>query len=216
MLTVTGWTVTGLTSTGLASVGRATTASAAGTASTNSASEMQAYANALQRRAKVAKVHRPLGIATWAAMGLTSVFGVIQFYNLYGARKLEDTPCVVGNAILGQGQCSGTPAWHSGLARATGVLYAATFTLSLLMPDPGISKGDSEYARNLRKHKTLRWVHFAGMITQVALGVFIANADRYGLDRANDYGAMRRLSIVHAATGTITFGAMTWAALTMM
>jgi hypothetical protein len=94
----------------------------------------------------------------------------------------------------------------------TTALYAATFTLSLMMPDPdGLDEGDSDYAKNLRMHKILRWVHFVGMISQLALGVVIANAESFGLDRANDFGTLQALSATHMAIGLVTFGALTWA-----
>ncbi len=171
------------------------------------------YNQQLQERADLAGIHRPLGIATWAAMGVTLLLGGIQYHNLYGTGSaLEDTPCVQGNAIFGQGQCSGTPYLHLISSMATTALYTATFVTSVLMPDPGdLDEGDSEYAENLRQHKVLRWVHFGGMIAQLALGAVIANAESFGLDRANDYGTLQALSTVHLGLGIVTFGAMTWA-----
>jgi hypothetical protein len=59
-------------------------------------------------------------------------------------------------------------------------------------------------------HKLLRWVHFGGMLAQIALGIVIAN-DIGGLDRANDYDTLQTLATVHLATGVITYGALTWA-----
>ena len=177
-----------------------------------------AYAEMMRRRAALTRIHRPLGIATYAAMASAVVLGGIQYHNLYGFfAGRDDNPCARGTALFGQGQCSGTPWPHRISGLGTGVLYASTFAVSLLMPDPGdLTEGESEYARNLRMHKLLRWVHFGGMLLQVALGYLVANSERIGLDRANDYGTMQALSTVHMATGLVTFGAMTWGMLIML
>ena len=74
----------------------------------------------------------------------------------------------------------------------------------------------SAFARSLRTHKWLRWVHFGGMAVQAVLGVFSANSDLIGLDRANDYTTLQALSTVHLTTGLLTLGALTWAALLML
>ena len=175
--------------------------------------DMAEYGRMIQERAELAEIHRPLGIATWAAMGITLLLGGIQYHNLYGTfGSLEDTPCVQGDAIFGQGQCSGTPWAHLISSMVTTALYTATFTVATLMPDPGdLDEGDSDYASNLRTHKILRWIHFGGMLAQVALGIIIANSENFGLDRANDFGTLQALSTVHMALGLVTFGAMTWA-----
>lgn len=180
--------------------------------------EMRAFANQMKKRKSLAKIHKPLGIATWAAMGITVALGTIQYYNLYGFfSPLEDTPCVKGNAIFGQGQCSGTPLLHLSTAVATGALYTGTLALSLLMPDPAdASTGKGDYAKKLRMHKLLKWIHLGGMIAQFALGVVIANSATFGLDRANNYGTLQALSTVHMGIGFATFGAMTWAGLLML
>jgi hypothetical protein len=174
------------------------------------------YGAMMRRRAEIRAIHKPLGIATWAAMGITLTLGFFQWHNLYGPfQPLENTPCVTGDGLIfGEGQCTGTPWVHLVSALVTTALYASTFTLSLLMPDPGgLDEGDSSFAKNLRFHKILRWVHFIGMVAQLGLGLVIANADSFGLDRANDYDALQALSAVHMGIGVVTFGAMTGAAL---
>jgi hypothetical protein len=175
---------------------------------------MGEYAALMRRRAEIMSIHKPLGIATWAAMGITLGLGFIQNANLYGPfASLENTPCVTGDGIIfGESQCGGVPWLHLTSAMVTTGLYAATFALSLLMPDPdNLDEGDSAYASNLRLHKVLRWVHFVGMIAQLALGIVIANGDAFGLDRANDYDALQALTLTHMGIGLVTFGAMTWA-----
>src|SRR5688572_8385366 len=46
--------------------------------------EQAEYLRQVKKRNSLAKVHRPLGLATWAAMTVTVTLGVIQYYNLYG------------------------------------------------------------------------------------------------------------------------------------
>lgn len=181
-------------------------------------SQERAYFEALDERAQLSQWHRALGIATWGSVALTSILGVIQYYNLYGFFAGQGSnPCVTGDAIFGQSQCTGTPVLHAGSAALSAGLYYTTFTLSLLMPDPDdVSAGDSEFAQRLRTHKWLRWVHFGGMAAQALLGVVVANSELIGLDRANDYGTLQALSTVHLTTGLITLAALSWAALLML
>ena len=146
-------------------------------------------------------------------MTATVVLGYFQYYNLYGMFSgLSNTPCVEGRAIFGQNSCVRQPVPHLVSSIVTTALYSVTFGLSYRMPDPmGLSEGDSEYARNLRRHKRLRWVHLIGMAAQIGLGAIIANADKFGLSRANDYGTLQALSTVHFAIGLVTYAALTWA-----
>lgn len=171
------------------------------------------YAVQMKRRNSMADLHRPLGIATWTAMTAAVVLGTIQYYNLYGFfSKLEDTPCVQGEAIFGDSQCFGTPWPHAVAAGVTTLLYSATFTLGALMPDPdNLSEGPGEFASTLRLHKFLRWVHFGGMVLQAVLGIVIANPSTFGLAREADFDTLQALSTVHLASGLVTYGALTWA-----
>lgn len=170
-------------------------------------------ADQMRQRGEIAKIHRALGIATWASMTGTVLLGYFQYYNLYGMFSgLSDTPCVEGNAIFGQNACVRQPIPHLVSSMITTALYSVTFGLSYRMPDPmNLSEGDSEYARNLRRHKRLRWVHLIGMAAQIGLGAIIANADKFGLSRANDYRTLQALSTVHFAIGLVTYAALTWA-----
>lgn len=172
----------------------------------------------LAQRQRVARIHKWLGISTWSAMTVTMILGGIQYHNLYGAFDGRGSnPCVQGDAIFGQGQCTGTPWPHALSAAVTTGLYAATFTLSYFMPDPlDVAEQDSEAGRRLRTHKLLRWVHFGGMIAQAVLGVVVANGERFGLDRANDYRALQGLATVHLISGMVTYGALTWAGALML
>ena len=170
-------------------------------------------ADLVRKRAKIGNAHKWIGIATWSMMTLTVISGIIQFYNKYGWWDGQGSnPCVTGNAVFGQDQCRGTPAFHLSMAVITGALYFTAFGMSFTMPDPlGVSEGSSRRSRRLRTHKKLRWAHFSGMVAQILLGVVIANPEAFGLNRANDYNTLKALSTVHLATGLFTYGALTWA-----
>jgi hypothetical protein len=176
------------------------------------------FAEQMRRRQELAKVHKWLGIATWTAMTATVVLGTIQFHNVYGfGRGRDDTPCVQGEAIFGQQQCSGRAWPHFASALATTALYGATFGVSTVMPDPlEIAEQDTPRGRKLRTHKTLRWVHLSGMIGQVLLGIVIGSGQRFGLDRANNFGALKALGAVHMVAGIATYGALTWSGALML
>ena len=175
-------------------------------------------AELIQKRNKIKKVHKWFGITSWSLMTLSVVSGIIQFYNQYGWWDSQATnPCVEGTAILSQEACSGVPTPHLVLNTLTSAAYFTTFGLSFAMPDPlGVSEGDSKFAKKLRTHKVLRWVTFAGMLAQIGLGVASANSEWFGLDRANDYKALRGIATAHLAVSLVTYGAMTWAGAIMI
>ena len=175
-------------------------------------------AELIQKRNKIKKVHKWFGITTWSLMTLSVASGFVQFYNQYGWWQSQATnPCVEGSAIFTQKACSGVPTAHLVLNTVTSAAYFTTFGLSFAMPDPlGVSEGKSDFARKLRTHKILRWVTFAGMLAQIGLGVISANSEWFGLDRANDYKALRGLATAHMAVSLVTYGAMTWAGAIMI
>ncbi|MCC6877416.1 MAG: hypothetical protein IT378_24130 [Sandaracinaceae bacterium] len=187
------------------------------TAQADSAAEMRRFADEIRHRQQIADVHRVFGIATWSSMLLTGVLGFIQYFNHYGFFASRDsTPCVTGSAVFGQDQCWGTSWVHRVSAIATTALYGTTFSLSLLMPDPNhADQGSSAFADHLRTHKVLRWVHFGGMLAQIFLGLAIGQ-NWFGLDRANDYGALQALATVHQLIGWGTFGVLTAAGALMV
>jgi hypothetical protein len=180
--------------------------------------DKETYRLQLRKRAKLTKIHRTLGITTWALTGLAVIAGTIQWRNLYAGKTANDTPCVQGNAWLGQGQCWGTPWFHALTGFAAGAAYFSTLGVAIAMPDPdNASKGDSKYAKTLRTHKILRWVHLSGMVAQMVLGIVMANPKLSGdLDRASDYSTLRALSLVHLTSGYVTLGALSWAGTIML
>jgi hypothetical protein len=174
------------------------------------------YVLQLRKRAKIAKVHRTLGIATWAAMAITVITGTIQYRNLYGGGELAKTPCVEGNAWPNQNQCYGRELIHGIPGFVTAGLYFTTMGLAWAMPDPDkASQGDSKFAKTVRTHKILRWVHLTGMVAQIALGIVMANPN-LGLTRTENYDTLQALSRAHLGLGYATFGALTWAGTIML
>ncbi len=169
-------------------------------------------AGQMSRRARIARAHKRLGIATWGAMTATVITGTLQYANLYGFfAPLSETRCVRGNAFYGQRSCSGTPIPHVSTTAATVALYYTTFGLSYAMPDPiGLDRGDSESARTLRQHKRMRWIHFGGMALQGVLGAFVANPQLLGMNRYDDYRALQALATVHLLSGYATYGVLTY------
>lgn len=174
------------------------------------------YVLQLRKRAKIAKVHRTLGIATWAAMAITVITGTIQYRNLYGGGELAKTPCVQGNAWPNQNQCSGRELIHGIPGFVTAGLYFTTMGLAWAMPDPDkASEGNSKFAKTVRTHKILRWVHLTGMVAQIALGVVMSNP-KLALTRTDDYDKLQALSRAHLGLGYATFAALTWAGTIML
>jgi len=173
----------------------------------------ESVASMLERRARIGRVHRGLGLATFGAMTGAIVLGTIQYANLYGFfAPLERTRCVQGRAIFSQDACVRTPLPHLITSLTAGGLYYATFSLSFAMPDPvGLDRGNSDSARRLRTHKRLRWVHFSGMAAQMLLGMMIANSERFGLDRSNDFRTLQALATMHLVIGYATYGTLTYA-----
>lgn len=165
----------------------------------------------LARRARFARAHRRLGMATWGAMTAAVVTGTLVYINNYGFfAPASETRCVRGNTLLGD-DCVGSPVLHATSVGATAALYFTTFGLSFAMPDPiGLDRGNSESARTLRQHKRMRWIHFSGMLLQGVLGTVISNGQWFGLDRANDYRTLQALSTVHLLTGYATYGILTY------
>ncbi|NLE48557.1 MAG: hypothetical protein GX614_09160 [Sandaracinaceae bacterium] len=175
-------------------------------------------ARLLDKRRKIGKAHQWLGISTWIAMTAASVFGTIQYRNLYGFfSPLEATPCVEGRAIFGQDACIGRPVSHTTTVALGGALYFTTFGLSFAMPDPiGLDEGDSKSARRLRQHKRLRWAHLGGMAAQILLGILSANGDAFGLSRSENYRALQGIATAHLLVGYATYATLTWSGAIML
>lgn len=185
-------------------------------AAADEADEDRRYSEQVRERRELGQVHRALGIATWVSMTATVVLGFIQFYNLYGFGAGQDqNPCATGGAVFGQEQCYGNPWPHRISAITTTALYSATFALSFVMPDPNnASEGSGQFAERLRIHEVLRWVHLAGMVAQIGLGI-AHSANAFG-DRANDYDTLQTVAAIHQVIGWTTWGVLTAAGAIML
>lgn len=179
------------------------------------ADEDRRYTEQVRQRAEIGAIHRALGISTWIAMTATVILGMIQYSDLYGFGVGRDqNPCTTGHGVV-LNECSGVPWAHLIPATTTAVLYTATFTLSLIMPDPNdADSGNGQFAERLRIHEALRWVHLVGMVAQMVLGIGVANG-LFG-DRANDFDTQQVVAAVHQAIGWTTWGALTGAAAVML
>lgn len=169
------------------------------------------------RRARIASVHRAFGVATFVAMVATIWLGDLQYYDRYGLfDAYDETPCARGDTVLGYCDGAGWP--HVLAASVTGALYATTATLSVLMPAPpgDEAEGDSAWARALRQHRALRWVHLTGIVVQALLGPLIANPGLLGLDRREDHRLLQGLATAHFGVGVVTATALGWAAWLML
>ncbi len=173
--------------------------------------EKPTTADLVRQRNKIKRIHKIFGLTTWALTTVTVASGMVQYYNQYGWYQSQATnPCVQGTAWPNQRQCSGVPTAHLTLSTVTAVSFFTTWGLSFAMPDPlGVSEGDSKFARKLRAHKALRWVTFAGFLAQIGLGIVAANSEWFGIDRANNYNALRAIATAHLTVGWVTWGALT-------
>jgi hypothetical protein len=166
-----------------------------------------------ERRVQLRRTHRAMGIVTWLAMTATLTLGAIQFADEYGSGEYDQTRCALGNPILGEANCS-TPYAHIFGIAATAASYATTFGLSIALARAGGSEGagSSGLARRLRMHRALRWVHLAGMASQLVTGIVAANIG----SAEDEFDARRGLGIYHLVIGSITWVALTWAGATMI
>ncbi len=188
----------------------------ASTSATDEAEEDRRYTEQVRQRRELGQIHRALGIATWVSMTATVLLGFVQYYNLYGIGAGQDqNPCATGGAVFGQDQCYGIPWPHRISAITTTALYATTFTISLLLPDPNqVSQGPGAYADHLRIHQALRWVHLAGMLAQAFMGIGLTSG-LFG-DRANDYSTLQTVAAIHQVIGWTTWGVLTAAGAIML
>ena len=80
----------------------------------------------------------------------------------------------------------------------------------------GVLVGDDPASGRLRLHKSLAWVHGAGMILLPLLGVLAANPQMLGLDPSTDPGTVRdfqsAMRSVHTIVGYTTFAAFSFSA----
>ena len=174
-----------------------------------------AMAAQLAQRAQIRDVHRAFGIATWISLAGTLVLGGIQLHDDYGpfADSAVNTPCTAGGAVFTDYCFDAVPVPHLVSAAVSSALYYTTFTLSFFMPDPlGIADSPGWAGDRLRIHKTLRWLHFAGMVITSIFGAVTANLSPTDAD----FGTRQALAITHFALGTTTFALLSAAAIVIL
>jgi hypothetical protein len=156
-----------------------------------------------RRRAKLRIYHRSMGITTWISLASTVAIGTIRYANVIG---FGDPLCAEGGSpILGRsyGCGDGLRIQHLVSASFTTASYITTRTLAALMPDP-----DYEPSTRLRVHRTLSWVHLAGMIAMPILGFATSGTD--------DPSTRDALGAVHLVVGYSTLAAVSAAASLMV
>jgi hypothetical protein len=142
-----------------------------------------AFAQRVEKRRTMLKLHQGLGIATWAALAATTVVGQLQFDDRFR-----------GGGDTGRYR---TP--HKVLVATSATLFTATGLLGLLAPEPYRKRPAGLDTATL--HKVLMGVATAGMVAQVILGV--AARGKAGTTQERD------LAVAHQVIGYTTFGAMT-------
>lgn len=166
----------------------------------------------LRHRERSLRTHRAFGIAAWSSLLITEVLGTIQLVNQdswFGRGACASNPDAFGCR-----QSSLITGLHEGFAFTTVGLYLTAGIIAVSAADPEhASEGDGAAQRRLRLHKTLAWIHGAGMILLPLMGVISAYPQILGASsneaRADVGRAMRTL---HAIVGYSTFTAFTIAA----
>lgn len=189
----------------------------------------------LRMRERITRVHRGLGIATVASVGVTTILGTILTINqptllgrtemtadgtLYrGACETSVGTDAMGNPIYGGVGCGVLSPIHRVSSIISVGLYATTGGFALAMPDPEhVNQASDRRSVRLRIHKVAAWVHVTGMILQPLLGIFSVTPGLVGLDQQgsrtigewqvaqNNYAATLRT--VHEFVGFTTFAAL--------
>jgi hypothetical protein len=110
--------------------------------------------------------------------------------------------CYYGQKIIdGHRNFRGT---HQGFVTATIASYSLTGLLAVLSPPPLIRR-DEESTTSI--HKTLAWIHFAGMIATPILGNMIGGRRNFNIDRAHVHqiAAYATTAVFTAAMVVMTF-----------
>jgi hypothetical protein len=159
----------------------------------------------LRQRARITRVHRILGISTFASLVVTEFLGTFLALN---------RPTVFGDGTgcrceLGLPPGALNPL-HEISAFITVGLYAATGIFALSMPDPEhASAGNDRRGRTLRVHKALAWVHLTGMALQPILGVLSYDYGALGIHDNAHSDFARDMRTVHIVVGYATLAALT-------
>lgn len=148
----------------------------------------KALAAVVARRRAFLQAHQAAGLATWALMGTTVVYGRLDYADRYFGEETE--------------RYSST---HEKLGWTTGAAFAFTGLLAALAPEPypGRPRLDTTTL-----HKGSMALATLGVVSQLVLGVGI----RRGLGNLEE----RQLANAHQAVGLGTFAAMSVGAVTLV
>ncbi len=115
----------------------------------------------------------------------------------YGQRYLNTYPNVT------EGNAHSLYNTHQSLVTATIISYSATGLLSILSPPPLIRR--DEYS-TITLHKTLAWVHFAGMVLTPIIAKMIGrNIEDYKMAQFHQISAYITLTALTASMVVMTF-----------
>ncbi len=163
----------------------------------------------MRNRESTLRTHRAFAIAAWSTMLVTEALGTIQMVN-------QDT-------WFGRGNCASDPrgfaceqvslvqSLHETFAFITTGLYTTAGVLAVAAPDPDrASEGNGGAESRLRLHKTLAYIHGAGMIILPILGILSVHPEVFGIND-NDTRAdfTRATRTVHSLLGFATFATFT-------
>ncbi len=163
----------------------------------------------MRNRESTLRTHRAFAIAAWSTMLVTEALGTIQMIN-------QDT-------WFGRGNCASDPrgfaceqyslvqSLHETFAFITTGLYTTAGVLAVAAPDPDhASEGNGGAESRLRLHKTLAYIHGAGMIILPILGILSVHPEVFGIND-NDTRAdfTRATRTVHSVLGFATFATFT-------
>lgn len=179
-----------------------------------------------RRRAVTLRTHRAFALAAWGSLVVTEALGTMLAINQqtwFGRGNCRAAAEDMSQTrIFGPdfGCGGGLLALHETFAFLTVGLYTTAGVIAVTAPDPDHeSVGDGTQARTLRLHKTLAYVHAAGMILMPILGILSIhpelfldqNSPSYG-DNAQSFTSSMRS--IHTIVGFATLGALTAALIT--
>lgn len=163
----------------------------------------------MRNRESTLRTHRAFAIAAWSTMLVTEALGTIQMIN-------QDT-------WFGRGNCASDPrafacqqyslvqSLHETFAFVTTGLYTTAGVLAVAAPDPeNASVGQGGAESRLRLHKTLAYIHGAGMIILPILGILSVHPEIFGINDNDARADFTRASrTVHSILGYATFATFT-------
>lgn len=145
--------------------------------------EAIAREQAAAHRVEHLQLHQALGLGMLASMATTAGLGLAQTNGLLG---------VNGQLI------------HIGMASLTTGLYLGAATAALTAPPPAFSLDSNNMWDTAGIHRNLAWLHAAGMLSTVGLGIMVYNGanltDLHGL------AGLTTLGLVGTSAAVITFG----------